>query len=419
VGGSFSESRSFQEKAFLLRFWGMKIVLRNCFIIDGTGLPPQEGDLLIVDGLIKAVGSIAPSELVKADLTLDGKRQWVLPGFINCHLHLTADASANSLQAMKNADSCEATILGVTVADRVLRGGITTARDLGAKNYEAIAIREAVQQGRISGPTLLVAGRALLMTGGHFLGQEVDGVDACLAGARTQVKFGADLIKVVATGGLGKTPGAQELTCDEMKACFGVALKAGMTCAAHAHGASGIKDAVRAGVSSIEHGTMLDDEAMDMMSEQGTYLVPTFSAYSLIAKNGEKMGVPRPVVDSSRWIMEEKQPRFEKALEKGVPVAFGTDGGSPINPHENIVEECLCMSEAGMSPMDVILSLTRNASRLLRLDNMIGTLEVGKQADVLLIGGNPLDDIRQLSNILVVIKKGRLANTYPDRGFKM
>jgi imidazolonepropionase-like amidohydrolase len=393
----------------------MKIVIHHGLIIDGTGRSPKKGDIWIEDGLISTVGSSALS-LNGADQVIDANGQCVIPGLINCHVHLTANASHNSLRDMQSADPCEATIIGVTVAQKLLKSGITTVRDMGSKHYEVIAIREAIQKGLISGPAILTAGRALLMTGGHFLGLEVDGVDACLAGTRSQIRAGADFIKVVATGGLGKVPGAQELTYEEMRACFEVALRAGKTCAAHAHGTSGIKDAVRAGVTSIEHGTLLDEEAMDMMIERETYLVPTFAAYSRIVKHGEEKGVPGAIIQSSHWVMEEKRPRFRDAVKKGVHIAFGTDGGSPINSHENIVEECRCMLEGGMAPMEVILSLTQNASRLLRSDSSVGTLEPGKQADIVLLGGNPLENVEELANVVAVIKKGQLAYTYPESG---
>ncbi len=397
----------------------MKIIIRDGWIIDGIGCDPVKGDLLVAEGVIKNIGSIPLSVAKGADLVIDGKEKWVLPGFINCHVHLTANASHDSLRDMQSADACEATIIGVTAAERLLKAGITTVRDMGSKNYEALSIREAVNRGMIAGPTIVAAGRALLMTGGHFLGQEVDGVDACLAGARSQIRAGADFIKIVATGGLGKMPGAQELTYAEMRACCDVALRAGKASAAHAHGTSGIKDAVRAGVSSIEHGTMLDDEAIDMMIKGGTYLVPTFAAYSSIVKDGVRRGVPDHIIRSSRWVMEEKRARFKEAFEKGVPVAFGTDGGSPINNHENVVEESRCMMEGGMSPMDVIISLTRNASRLLRLEGSVGTLERGKQADIVLLGGNPIERVEELANVAAVIKKGVLKHAFPDRGYEV
>jgi len=181
------------------------------------------------------------------------------------------------------------------------------------------------------------------MTGGHFAGLEVDGVDACLAGARAQIHAGADFIKVMATGGLGKPGevwGAQEMTFEELKTCFDVARRAGKASAAHAHGLEAIKDIIRAGVTSVEHGTMMDEEAMDLMVEHRIFLVPTFAPYWMMRERGKEIGVPDYMIDASRMVMDEKMPRFKKAVKKGVPIAFGTDAGSPMNPHDKL--------EAGM-----------------------------------------------------------------------
>jgi imidazolonepropionase-like amidohydrolase len=201
-----------------------------------------------------------------------------------------------------------------------------------------------------------------------------------------------------------------------MKACFDVARMAGKTCASHAHGLEGIKDTIRAGVTSIEHGTMIDEEAIDMMVERGTYLVPTFAAYKSIIERGEEKGVSDYLIQASRWIMEEKIPRFKKAIEKGVNIAFGTDGGSPINFHENLLTECRCMIDVGMTPSDIIISMTRNAAHLLRIEDKLGTLEPGKQADIVFLDGNPLEDIEQLGHVVAVMKNGEIVTDFPDRG---
>jgi imidazolonepropionase-like amidohydrolase len=387
----------------------MKLVIRNGMVIDGTGNPPEKGDLVLIDGNIADVGPGIGRSAKGFDQVIEADGKYLLPGFINCHAHLSLNASPHPMNDMVKTDSYTLTIHGVLVAEKMLRAGVTTVRDMGSKHFEVIAVRDAINSGMIPGPNILAPGQALLMTGGHFSGREVDGVDACLAGARAQIRAGADFIKVMATGGLGKPdeiPGAQELTYEELKACFDVAKMTGKTSAAHAHGLEGIRDIIRAGVSSVEHGTMMDEEAMDMMIERGTFLVPTFAPYWLMVEHGKEKGVPDYLIRSSEWVMEEKMPRFKEAVEKGVPIAFGTDGGSPINPHENLEVECRCLMEGGMTPMHVISCLTRDSAALLRLGDQLGTLERGKRADIVFLEGDPLEDMGQVSKVVGVIKDG-------------
>ena len=387
----------------------MKALIKDCIVIDGTGNSPKEADIEITGDRISAIDKGISSKQNAYDKVIEGKGNFVLPGFINCHIHFSLNASQHPMNDMTKTDPYMLAIQGTVVAEKLLKAGITTVRDMGGKHFEVLALRNAIRAGIIPGPTVIAPGQALLMTGGHFNGIEVDGVASCLSAARSQLKAGADFIKVMATGGLGKPdeiPGAQELTFDELKACFSVAQMAGKTSAAHAHGLEGIKAIVDAGVTSVEHGTLLDESAMDAMIKNGTYLVPTFAAYWVMAEEGKQKGVPDYMIRASKWVMEEKMPRFKNAVAKGVKIAFGTDGGSPVNPHENVEWECNCLIEGGMSPMDVIKSMTINAADLLGLKDKVGSVEVGKIADLVVLGGNPLDDIKQLANVVDVIKHG-------------
>ena len=387
----------------------MKTVIRGGTILDGTGAPPRQGNLEIVDGKVSAISSGSAEAADSADKVIDAHGRYVLPGLINSHIHFSLNAGTHPMNDMARSDPCTLTIQGVHVAERLLKAGITTVRDMGGKHFEVLALRNAINSGLTRGPTIIAAGQALLMTGGHFSGLEVDGAASCLAAARGQIKAGADFVKLMATGGLGKpdeVPGAQELTEDEMRAACTVARMAGKKSAAHAHGREGIAAAVNAGVSSVEHCTLIDENTMDIMIEKGIYLVPTFAPYRLMSEKGREKGVADYMIASSRWVMEEKVPRFRKAVEKGVKIAFGTDAGSPINPHEQVDVECRCMVECGMSPMDVIVSITRSAADLLGIEDKVGTLQPGRNADVVVVGGNPLEDIGQLANVKMVFKSG-------------
>jgi imidazolonepropionase-like amidohydrolase len=388
----------------------MKTVIRGCAIIDGTGSPPKQANLEITGGKISAIGEAAGRESQANDRVIEAGGLYLLPGFINCHIHFSLNADKHPMNDMIKTDAYTLTIQGVQVASRLLKAGITSVRDMGGKHFEVLALRNAVNNGMIRGPTVVAAGQALLMTGGHFSGVEVDGTASCSSAARAQIKAGADFIKVMATGGLGRPgeiPGAQELTDEEIAACFRIAHMAGKTCAAHAHGVEGIRAIVNAGVTSVEHGTLIDESSMESMIDKGIYLVPTFAPYWIMAEEGKQKGIANYMIDASKWVMEEKMPRFREAVKRGVKIAFGTDGGSPVNPHEQIEVECRCMIEGGMSPMDVIVSLTRNAADLLRLGEKVGTLEVGKEADLVLLGGNPLEDIGHVANVRMVFKSGK------------
>jgi imidazolonepropionase-like amidohydrolase len=386
----------------------MNTIIKGGVIIDGTGAPPKQVDLEITGGRITAVGQAGRGSGSGARV-IDAGGLYVLPGFINCHIHFSLNAGKHPMNDLKKTDAYTLTIQGVQVASRLLKAGVTTVRDMGAKDLEVLALRNAINSGMLQGPTIMAPGQALLMTGGHFSGAEVDGVSSCLSAARAQIKAGADFIKVMATGGLGKpdeVPGAQELTDEEIAACFKIAHMAGKPCASHAHGVEGIRAIVNAGVSSVEHGTLLDESSMEKMIEKSIYLVPTFAPYWIMAEEGKQRGIADYMIEASRWVMKEKVPRFREAVRRGVKIAFGTDGGSPENPHEQLAIECRCMVEGGMSPMDVIVSMTRDAADLLRLGEKAGTLEAGKAADVVLLSGNPLDDIGRVADVRMVFKSG-------------
>jgi imidazolonepropionase-like amidohydrolase len=247
------------------------------------------------------------------------------------------------------------------------------------------------------------------MTGGHYIGRVVDGPGEVRKAAREMIHKGADFIKVIATGGVGKPGeqfGAQEFFYDELSEAFGVARMANKPSAAHVHGLEAIRDCIRAGVTSVEHGTFIDAETAEMMAEKDVFLVPTFAVYACMAKKGQFGGVASHMMDSSKTILEAKVSRFRYALNAGVKIAFGTDAGTPLNTHEDIVTEAQEMVEAGASNMTVIKSLTDWAAKLVKLDMVIGSISQGKVAELILLDGNPLEDIAALGKVVMVVKEG-------------
>lgn len=391
----------------------MRLLFRNGTIIDGTGGRPFPGWVLVEGRKIAAIGEGQPDPSVlersSPDTEIDCLGCALLPGLINCHVHLAMDASEHPMSRLAARDAYSALLCAVENARKMLMAGFTTVRDCGGRDFEILALRDATASGLIQGPRIVSCGQALLMTGGHFLGRQVDGPADARKAAREMLHRGADFIKVMATGGLGKPgerPGAQELMLDELSAAFGVARVADRTSAAHAHGAEGIRDSIEAGVTSVEHGTFLEAEMADAMAQRGTFLVPTFAAYAIMAREGETGGVAPYMVEASRQVLEAKLPRFRYALEAGVKIAFGTDAGSPLNPHDDAVTESVEMASAGMSSMAVILALTSRAAELLRLDHLLGSLRPGKSADLVLVEGDPVRDLRALGRVRLVVKAG-------------
>jgi imidazolonepropionase-like amidohydrolase len=298
-------------------------------------------------------------------------------------------------------------------AKKTLESGVTTVRDMGGKNYIDLALRDAIAGGMIPGPRMLASGRPVVMTGGHGwpMAREADGPDEVRKAVREQLKAGADVIKLMATGGVmtpGVEPGSPQLTLEELKAGVEEAGKAGRRTASHAQGTTGIKNAVLAGITSIEHGIFLTDEVIELMLERGTYLVPTLVAPYWIVKKGRAAGIPDYAVKKSEDVIEAHLASFRKALAAGVKIAFGTDAGTPFNEHGANTFELELMVENGMSPMQALEAGTRVSAELLGIADKVGTLEPGKLADVVVVAGNPLDDIKAVREVRLVIKEGRI-----------
>ncbi len=384
----------------------MKLLLDNAKVIDGLGAVIAPGWVLVEDGKIAGVGpgDASPRAQMDADgsgsvVDLTGKT--ILPGLIDCHVHLMLDASPDPLKQAATERVGLSALKMALRAQRTLKSGVTTVRDLGCKGFAAIEVRDAVRSGLIPGPRMLCAGHLICMTGGHgwSIGREADGVDGVRRAAREQLKAGADVVKMMATGGIltpGVQPGAAQLTLEELRAGVEEAHKAGRKAAAHAQGTEGIRNAVLAGIDSVEHGFYLTEETVGMMLERGTYLVPTLTAVRAIARHGTESGIPPWAVEKAMAVGEAHEKSFARAMEAGVSIAMGTDAGTPFNEHGQNAQELALLVELGMSEGEAIVSATSRAAELLGIADAVGSISVGKVADLIVTSGDPLRDITVL-----------------------
>lgn len=392
--------------------------------------PKTQQSIVIINGRIDSIhnGFVTAKQLnlPMADRvkTIDLSDKFILPGLIDCHTHITSEYTRDvHLRRIQESDA-DSAIAGVVYAKRTLLAGFTTIRNVGSSGDAAFALRDAINRGDVPGPRILCAGHSITPTGGHAdrtngyredlldmptpMQGVADGVDTIREAVRSQVKRGADLIKCTATGGVLSNIGAGvelQFFEDELRAIVETAHLLNRKVAAHAHGTNGVNAALRAGVDSIEHGTYLDDESIRLFRETGAFLVPTIHAGKFVEKQAEEAGYfPPPVRSKAAAVGPQIQDSFRRAFEGGVRIAFGTDVG--VGPHGTNAEEFIYMTEAGMPPMDAIISATINAAELLGLSHELGTLEKGKHADLIAVDGNPLDDIRVLLDVPFVMKGG-------------
>ncbi|HEX3551239.1 MAG TPA: amidohydrolase family protein [Candidatus Elarobacter sp.] len=387
----------------------MRTAIRTGSLYDGTDAPPRANATIVVeDGRIAAIGDDAAG----ADRTFEAR--CVVPGLINCHVHLEMNGQPDTQTFYVIRSPQERTLDAAANARRALEAGVTTVRDLGGTDGNAMAVREAIAAGDHLGPTIVAAGRALCMTGGHgsFVGRETDGPWDARKAVREQRKAGASCIKLIATGGVltkGAVPGQDQLSEDEMRAAVEEARTHGMRVAAHAIGTNGIKNALRAGVTSIEHGHLLDDEAIDLFKTRGAYLVPTLAAVWRIYENIAGGTQPDYVVRKASEIYEQAGANITKAYRAGVKIAGGSDAGTPYNKHEDYAYEVELMSTVlGMTPQQALSAATSAAAELIGVD--AGVLAPGRPADLLLLDGDLGADVRALRAPRAVIKGGAIAN---------
>lgn len=391
-----------------------KTLYKGFTLIDGSGKAPiEKAWFLVEDKKVVKLGQGDEYPAVDETQVVDLSGKTVIPGLINSHVHITMDPVADPSPLLSDDSEAMTTLRGTVNLKKHLKAGTTYFRDLGAPNFIDLDLRDAVNKEMVEGPEFLAAGKCVTMTGGHgwSMGREADGVDEVRKAAREQLKAGADLIKVMATGGVmtpGVEPGSSQLSQEEMAAAIVEAHKVGKKVATHAQGTEGIKNAVLAGVDSVEHGIFLDDEVVQLMVERGVYLVPTLVAPYFIVKHGVEAGIPEYAVKKAEMVMESHMDSFRKAHKAGVKIAMGTDAGTPFNQHDKAPYELKLMIEGGMTPMETIVASTKTASELLGIDKGYGTLEIGKFADFLVLDENPLDNLDTLFSINKVYKLGKL-----------
>ena len=397
------------------------IVLRAARLFDGTSDTMRSDAVIVVQGnRITAVGGSPPPNAQVIDLG----DATLLPGFIDAHVHLTAESGDNWYLDFFNGlmrQPAEQALLASTYARKTIEAGFTTVRNVGADDYVDVGLRNAINNGWIVGPRMLVAVHAIGATGGHGDGDPIppargipqqgpingvcNGPAECRAAVRYQIKYGADVIKFMPSGGvlsLADPVDAPELSQDEMNAIVEEAHHWGRRVAAHCHGDTAARMAVQAGVDSIEHGSFLKPETLRMMKERGTYLVPTLLAGEWTGGKAEKF--PPAIAAKARAALEARSVMFRNALKENVRIAFGTD--SAVSPHGLNAREFALMTGLGMAPAAALRSATTVAAALLGVDDRTGSIAAGKLADIIAVPGNPLSDIHQTERVLFVMKDG-------------
>jgi imidazolonepropionase-like amidohydrolase len=371
------------------------------------------------DGIITAVGpGGSPLPTGKAT-TVDLPLATCLPGLIDVHTHLTGDPSSSGYQGLGISVPREA-ITGVKNARLTVHAGFTTVRNVGAGSYTDVALRDGINAGEVEGPRMFVSGPPLGITGGHcdnnllpfefhFTDRGVaDGPWPARAKVRETVKYGADLIKICASGGVlskGDQPGTPQYTLEEMQAIAEEAHKLGRKVAAHAHGTQSIKDAIRAGIDSIEHSSLIDEEGIALAKQHGTYLVFDIYNDDYILEEGAKVGMLAESIEKEKEVGRRQRENFRHAWQSGVTrMAFGTDSG--VYPHGDNAKQFAKMVEWGMKPIDAIQAATIKAADLIGRPEKIGVVEVGHYADIIGVAGDPTTDVRVLESVKFVMKGG-------------
>ena len=400
------------------------VITADRMIDVANGKVVKQAAVIVNDNIITASGRLkdltVPNEATRIDLG----NATLMPGLMDMHVHLTSDATRHGYKRLE-VSLPRAAITGVKHAKATLDAGFTTVRNVGAPGFADVALRDAINAGDVVGPRMFVAGPSLGVTGGHcdsnLLPYEYDNYSEGVADGpwevrkkvRRNIKYGATVIKFCATGGVlskGTKVGAQQYTFEEMKALIDEAHLRGLTVATHAHGTNGIKAAIKAGVDSVEHVSLLDDEAIDLAKKNGTYFSMDIYVTEYILGEGEKAGILEESLNKERIVGKTQRENFEKAVKAGVNMVFGSDAG--VYPHGDNPKQFARMVKFGMPPIQAIQAATINPARLLKQEATLGSLEKGKLADIVAVPGNPLDDMSLMEKVGFVMKDGQIVKQY-------
>ncbi|HEY7403752.1 MAG TPA: amidohydrolase family protein [Candidatus Angelobacter sp.] len=402
------------------------VYIRAGRLFDATSDNVRENMVIVILGdRIQSVGPASAITIPLGASVIDLSRATVLPGLIDCHTHLGARADRyDEIYNFKDTPF-QSAFAGVVNARRTLEAGFTSVRDVGSLPFLAVDLRNSINEGFIPGPRIVASGPGISITGGHgdlnnFSPQTsvtmfpaerdyqiADGVDQIRHVVRAQVKYGVDVIKILATGGVlskGDSPGAPQFTPEELKAAAEEAHMAGRKIAAHAHGTQGIKNAILAGIDSIEHASLIDDEGIRLAKEHGVYLVMDIYNDDYILGKAIEFGLPKENVEKEKMVGRLQRENFERAVKAGAKMAFGTDAG--VYPHGDNAKQFFYMVKFGMTPAQAIRAATSSAADLIGRARDVGTIEANKYADIIAVTADPLQDVRALENVAFVMKGG-------------